>query len=99
MVTHPLLIAKQMAAHNPFLQADHFYHSHWWPGNDRVTFMEMPPNEAMNAVLIQMVSWTVATAGCKPSWWSLMKHCFNSHSSLKIKGSECVAGNENGKIV
>lgn len=93
MVTQPFLITKQMAAYNPFLQADHFGCTHQWPENDRVTFMETPLNETMNAVLIQMVGRAVATAGWKPSLWSLW-----NTGTLKIKGRECVFGNENGKI-
>lgn len=73
MVTQPLLIAKQMAAHNPFLQSEALTSGQ---GNDRMTFMETPLNETMNTVLIHTVSRAVATAGRKLSWWSLWKAVF-----------------------
>lgn len=68
MEAQPLLIAKQMAAHNPFLQEDHFNCTHQWPGNDRLTFMEKPPTETVNTGLIQM-------DGLTGMWPSLAESC------------------------
>ncbi len=60
-------------------------------GNDRVTFMEMPLNETMNTVLIQMVCLAVAGSHHEGLYETL---CFNSPGTLKIKGRVCVVSNE-----
>lgn len=65
VLTQPLLITKQMAAHNPFFFF--FFNNRTTSvvltggqGNDRMTFTETPLNETMNTILIQMVGRAVA---------------------------------------
>lgn len=63
VLTQPLLITKQMAAHNPFFFFNNPATSMaltGGQGNDRMTFTETPLNETMNTVLIQMVGRAVA---------------------------------------
>lgn len=95
MVTQPLLIAKQMAAHNPFLQSDHLNCAHWWPRKWPCD-LHGDASKWDNEHCINPNGWL----GCGHRWQKaitmvFMKQCFNSPGTFKIKGRVCVVSNEN----
>lgn len=87
--TQPLLIAKQMAAHNLFFlnNPNTCCSLSGGQGKARMTFTKTPLNETMNTVLIQTAGW-----GCGHCWQGaivmvFMKHCvLTPPGTLKDKG-------------
>lgn len=88
MLTQPVLIVKQMAAHNPFLLSDHLNLA---PCDLHAGTL----NETMNTVSILTVCglWPPLAGSHRPALYETL--CFNSAGTLKIKGKVCVLSNEN----
>lgn len=86
VLIHPLLMAKQMAAHNTFLLSDRFDYSHWWP--------RKWPLDLHGGASKWDDEHCINPSGlpaCGHRWCKAITNMvLNSQSTLKIKGRVCV---------